>query len=200
MKTKLFIDKNLTIGKVSNLLFGSFIEHLGRAVYTGIYEPGHPKADKDGFRQDVIDLIKELKVPMVRYPGGNFLSGYNWEDGIGPKENRPVRLDYAWQTIEDNTFGTDEFMRWCKKAEIEPMMAVNLGTGTPKDAGNIVEYCNFPKGTYYSDLRIKNGHKEPYNIKYWCLGNEMDGPWQICHLNAKDYAKKALETAKIMRW
>ncbi|HPY78666.1 MAG TPA: alpha-N-arabinofuranosidase, partial [Bacilli bacterium] len=124
MKTKLFIDKNLTIGKVSNLLFGSFIEHLGRAVYTGIYEPGHPKADKDGFRQDVIDLIKELKVPMVRYPGGNFLSGYNWEDGIGPKENRPVRLDYAWQTIEDNTFGTDEFMRWCKKAEIEPMMAV----------------------------------------------------------------------------
>lgn len=200
MKTKFFIDKNLTIGKVSNLLFGSFIEHLGRAVYTGIYEPGHPKADKDGFRQDVIDLIKELKVPMVRYPGGNFLSGYNWEDGIGPKENRPVRLDYAWQTIEDNTFGTDEFMRWCKKAEIEPMMAVNLGTGTPKDAGNIVEYCNFPKGTYYSDLRIKNGHKEPYNIKYWCLGNEMDGPWQICHLNAEDYAKKALETAKIMRW
>ena len=145
MKTKLFIDKNLTIGKVSNLLFGSFIEHLGRAVYTGIYEPGHPKADKDGFRQDIIDLIKELKVPMVRYPGGNFLSGYNWEDGIGPKENRPVRLDYAWQTIEDNTFGTDEFMRWCKKAEIEPMMAVNLGTGTQKDAGNIFEYCNFTK-------------------------------------------------------
>ena len=193
MKTKLFVDKNLTIGKVSDLLFGSFIEHLGRAVYTGIYEPGHPLADKDGFRQDVIDLIRELKVPMVRYPGGNFLSGYNWEDGIGPKEKRPVRLDYAWQTIEDNTFGTDEFMKWCQKAGVEPMMAVNLGTGSPKDAGNIVEYCNFPQGTYYSDLRIKNGHKEPYNIKYWCLGNEMDGPWQICHLNAEDYAK-GLET------
>lgn len=200
MKTKLFVDKNLTIAPISDRLFGSFIEHLGRAVYTGIYEPGHPLADKDGFRQDVIDLIKELNVPMVRYPGGNFLSGYAWEDGIGPKDQRPTRLDYAWQTIEDNTFGTDEFMAWCSKAGIEPMMAVNLGTASPKDAGNIVEYCNFPGGTYYSDLRIKNGHKDPYQVKYWCLGNEMDGPWQIGHLSAEDYAKKALETAKIMHW
>lgn len=200
MKTKLFVDKNLIIAPVSDRLFGSFIEHLGRAVYTGIYEPGHPLADKDGFRQDVIDLIKELRVPIVRYPGGNFLSGYAWEDGIGPKEKRPTRLDYAWQTIEDNTFGTDEFMAWCEKTGIEPMMAVNLGTASPKDAGNIVEYCNFPSGTYYSDLRIKNGHKDPYNVKYWCLGNEMDGPWQIGHLSAEDYGKKALETAKIMRW
>jgi len=200
MKTKLFVDKNLKIGPISDRLFGSFIEHLGRAVYTGIYEPGHSLADKDGFRSDVIDLIKKLNVPIVRYPGGNFLSGYNWEDGIGPKNDRPTRLDYAWQTIEDNQFGTDEFMKWCQKANIEPMMAVNLGTGTPKDAGNIVEYCNFPQGTHYSDLRIKNGSKQPYNVKYWCLGNEMDGPWQIGHLSAQDYAKKALETAKIMRW
>lgn len=200
MKTKLFVDKNLKIGPISDKLFGSFIEHLGRAVYTGIYEPGHPLADTSGFRQDVIDLIKELNVPIVRYPGGNFLSGYNWEDGIGLKQDRPTRLDYAWQTIEDNQFGTDEFMAWCQKANIEPMMAVNLGTGSPKDAGNIVEYCNFPGGTYYSDLRIKNGSKKPYNVKYWCLGNEMDGPWQIGHLSAEDYAKKALETAKIMHW
>lgn len=200
MKTKLFVDKNLVIAPISKYLFASFIEHLGRAVYTGIYEPGHPLADEDGFRKDVSDLIKDLKVPMVRYPGGNFLSGYNWEDGIGPKKDRPTRLDYAWQTLEDNQFGTDEFMKWCQKNGIEPMMAVNLGTGSPKEAGNIIEYCNFPAGTYYSDLRIKNGSKEPYNVKYWCLGNEMDGPWQIGHLSAEDYAKKALETAKIMRW
>lgn len=200
MNTKLFVDKNLEIAPISKYLFGSFIEHLGRAVYTGIYEPGHPLSDENGFRRDVIELIKELQVPIVRYPGGNFLSGYNWEDGIGPVEKRPARLDFAWQTLEDNSFGTDEFMHWCKVANIEPMMAVNLGTGTPKEAGNLVEYCNFPSGTYYSDLRIKNGSPEPYHVKYWCLGNEMDGPWQICHLSADDYAKKALETAKIMRW
>lgn len=200
MKTKIFVDKNMKIGKVNDHLFGSFIEHLGRAVYTGIYEPNHKTADDSGFREDVINLIKELNVPIVRYPGGNFLSGYNWEDGIGPKDKRPTRLDLAWQTLEDNQFGTDEFMQWCHKTGIEPMFAVNMGTGTPKEAGNLVEYTNFPKGTYYSDLRIKNGYEKPYGIKYWCIGNEMDGPWQICHLNAEDYAKKALETAKIMRW
>lgn len=199
-KVKIFADKNMQIGKVENEMFGSFIEHLGRAVYNGIYEPEHPTADSNGFREDVIDLIKELGVPVVRYPGGNFVSGYNWKDGIGPKELRPKRLDYAWKTTESNLFGTDEYMKWTKKAGLEPMLAVNMGTGTPQDAGYLVEYCNHPGNTYYSDLRKQNGSENPYKVKYWCLGNEMDGNWQICHLDAEDYSKKALETAKIMKW
>ncbi|MEG6572108.1 alpha-N-arabinofuranosidase [[Clostridium] cellulosi] len=199
-KAKLIVDKDYTIGEIDPGLFGSFIEHLGRAVYTGIYEPGHPTADEQGFRKDVIELVKQLNVSIVRYPGGNFVSGYKWTDGIGPKENRPRRLDYAWSSIETNEVGIDEFVDWCKKADVKLMYAVNLGTGTPQDAGYIVEYCNFPSGTFYSDLRRKNGHEQPHNIKVWCLGNEMDGPWQTCHLSAEDYGKKALETAKIMKW
>lgn len=199
MQTKIFVDKNLKIGKVKHELYGSFIEHLGRAVYEGIYEPGHPKADHNGFREDVLALIRELNVSTVRYPGGNFLSGYHYTDGIGPKEIRPTRLDLAWQTIEDNSFGTDEFMLWAKKAKVEPMMAVNMGTGSPLEAARLVEYCNFPSGTQMSDYRIKNGSKEPYDIKYWCLGNEMDGPWQISGLSADAYATKALQTAKMMK-
>ena len=149
---------------------------------------------------DVADLVKELGVPVIRYPGGNFVSCYDWHDGIGPKEKRPRRMDYAWATIETNEFGIDEFCQWAEKVGIEPMIAVNLGTGSIKDAGDLVEYCNHPGGTYWSDLRAKNGHPEPYNIKYWCLGNEMEGSWQAGHLSAADYTKKALEAAKIMRW
>lgn len=175
---KIYVEKHFEHAKVDDKLFSSFIEHLGRAVYTGIYEPDHPTADEQGFRQDVLELVKELDVKLVRYPGGNFLSGYNWLDGIGPKENRPVRLDLAWQTIEPNEIGIDEFVDWSKKAGTEIMGAVNMGTGTPQDAAFLVEYCNFPGGTYYSDLRKKNGHEEPHNIKTWCIGNEMDGPWQ----------------------
>ena len=197
---KIYVEKHFEHAKVDDKLFSSFIEHLGRAVYTGIYEPDHPTADEQGFRQDVLELVKELDVKLVRYPGGNFLSGYNWLDGIGPKENRPVRLDLAWQTIEPNEIGIDEFVDWSKKAGTEIMGAVNMGTGTPQDAAFLVEYCNFPGGTYYSDLRKKNGHEEPHNIKTWCIGNEMDGPWQTCHLSAEDYGKKALETAKMMKW
>ncbi|WP_160671828.1 alpha-N-arabinofuranosidase [Clostridium sp. C8-1-8] len=199
-QVKYFVDRNYKISEVDPRMFASFIEHLGRAVYTGIYEPDHPLADDQGFRQDVMELIKELKVPMVRYPGGNFVSGYNWRDGIGPKEDRPRRLDYAWRTTETNEVGIDEFVDWAKKADIEPMVAVNLGTGTPQDAGYFVEYCNHPGGTDLSELRKRNGHEEPHNFKLWCLGNEMDGPWQIGHLDADDYGKKALEAAKIMRW
>ena len=200
MKTKINIFKELTIGETDDGLFSSFIEHLGRAVYTGIYEPENPCADEQGFRKDVIEMVKDLKVGMVRYPGGNFLSGYDWKDGIGPKDKRPVRLDRAWHTIEPNLIGIDEFYDWSKKAGTQVMAAVNMGTGTIQDAGDMVEYCNYPGGTYWSDLRIKNGHKEPYGIKTWCVGNEMDGPWQIGHLNAHDYGKKALEAAKLMKW
>lgn len=200
MKTKLTLVKEFTIGQVDKNLFSSFIEHLGRAVYTGIYEPDHPTADEQGFRKDVIDLVKDLNVALVRYPGGNFLSGYNWKDGIGPRDKRPVRLDRAWHTIEPNTIGIDEFFDWANKSGTEVMGAVNMGTGSPQDAGDLVEYCNFEKGTYWSDLRRKNGHEKPMNIKTWCVGNEMDGPWQICHLDANDYGKKALEAIKIMKW
>ena len=200
MKTKINIVKDFKLGTVSDTLFSSFIEHLGRAVYTGIYEPGHPGADEMGFRKDVIDLVKDLHVSLIRYPGGNFLSGYDWRNGIGPKDKRPVRLDRAWHTIEPNEIGIDEFYEWTLKTGTQIMGAVNMGTGTPQDAGDMVEYCNFPEGTYWSDLRAKNGHKNPYNIKTWCIGNEMDGPWQIGHLDADDYGKKALEAAKIMKW
>lgn len=199
-QAKYILDKDYKIGTVDPHLFGSFIEHLGRAVYTGIYEPGHPMADEQGFRKDVLELVKDLQVSIVRYPGGNFVSGYNWTDGIGPVKDRPRRLELAWRSIETNEIGIDEFADWAKKANTQVMAAVNLGTGTPAEAGYMVEYCNHPSGTYWSDLRRKNGHEQPHNIKVWCLGNEMDGPWQICHLSAEDYGKKALEAAKIMKW
>ncbi len=194
------LDRDRQIGAVDPRLFGSFIEHLGRAVYGGIYEPGHPSADEHGFRRDVLDLVKELDVPIVRYPGGNFVSGYIWEDGIGPKDKRPARLDLAWHTTETNQFGLDEFVRWCKAANTSPMMAVNLGTHGADSARNMVEYCNHPHGTHWSDLRKQNGSAEPHDIKLWCLGNEMDGPWQICAKTAEEYGRLACETAKVMKW
>ncbi len=197
--TRCIIDKDFVISEIDDNIYGSFIEHLGRAVYEGIYEPDHPTADEDGFRKDVLELINQLFVPIVRYPGGNFVSSYDWTDGIGPKEERPRKLDLAWKSFETNQVGINEFADWAKKANTEIMAAVNLGTGTPMEAGNMLEYCNFPSGSYWSDLRIKHGYKEPHNIKVWCLGNEMDGPWQICRLTAEEYGLKARETAKIMK-
>lgn len=196
----LILDPDFRVGDIDPRLFGSFLEHLGRAVYNGIYEPGHPSADENGFRQDVLAIIRELNVPVVRYPGGNFVSGYNWEDGVGPKDQRPRRLELAWKSTETNQFGTDEFMDWCKVAGTAPMMAVNLGTRGGDAARNLVEYCNHPGGTFYSDLRKKNGHEEPHNVKLWCLGNEMDGPWQMEYKTADEYGRIAAETAKLMRW
>ena len=200
MQVRLTIDKDFTLGKIDERIYGSFIEHLGRAVYTGIFEPGHDTADEQGFRKDIMDLIRRLDIPVIRYPGGNFVSGYRWTDGIGPKELRPKRLDYAWASLEPNTFGIDEFADWCKKAGTSAMVAVNLGTGTPQQAADLVEYCNFKGGTYWSDLRIKNGHKEPHNFRVWCLGNEMDGPWQTCAKTADEYGRIANEAAKMMKW
>jgi len=200
MKATLTLHREFSIGETDRRLFGSFIEHLGRAIYTGIYEPGHPGADGDGFRNDVANLVKELDISVVRYPGGNFVSGYNWEDGVGPRESRPVRLDLAWGTKESNRIGTNEFAAWAKKVNAEVMMAVNLGTRGAQAAGNLVEYCNFPDGTYYSDLRRSHGIAQPHNFKLWCLGNEMDGPWQICRRTADEYGRIAAETAKVMKW
>ncbi|MBQ8160901.1 MAG: alpha-N-arabinofuranosidase [Clostridia bacterium] len=199
-KAKLIMDRDFSIGKVDPRLYGSFIEHLGRAVYGGIYEPGHPKADEEGFRQDVIDLVRRLQVPVVRYPGGNFVSGFNWEDSIGPKEQRPKRLDLAWFTTETNEVGLHEFASWARKANTQIMYAVNLGTRGVDAARSVVEYANHPSGSYLSDLRQRNGQKDPFGIKLWCLGNEMDGPWQIGHKTAVEYGRLANEAAKAMKW
>lgn len=198
--SKVIADRDFVIAPLDRRMFGTFVEHMGRCVYGGIYEPGHPTADADGFRQDVLALTKELGATIVRYPGGNFLSGYNWEDGVGPKDQRPVRLDLAWGSTETNEFGTNEFIAWCRKANVEPMFAVNLGTRGPDEARHFIEYCNHPGGTYYSDLRRAHGFEKPHAIKFWCLGNEMDGPWQICQKTAEEYGRVAQETAKVLRW
>ncbi len=199
-KAQIFLDTNRSISPISPLLFSGFAEHMGRSIYEGIYDPASPHADERGLRKDVLAALRELNFRAMRYPGGNFLSGYYWLDGVGPKEKRPRRRDLAWQSIEPNEFGTDEFMEFARLVNTEPMLAVNMGTGTIQDAANLVEYCNAPVGTKYADLRAANGHPEPYNVKYWCVGNEMDGPWQIGHLEAEDYGKKAREAAKMMRW
>ena len=200
MKASLILHPAYEVGKVDPRIFGSFVEHLGRAVYHGCYEPGHPEADEEGFRRDVLEMVKKLGVPIVRYPGGNFVSGYRWEDGTGDKSKRPRRPELAWGTTETNEVGIDEFQSWCKKAGSEVMMAVNLGTRGPDDARNLVEYCNFKGGTYYSDMRRNNGFEEPFAIKTWCLGNEMDGPWQMGAKTATEYGRIACEAAKFMKW
>jgi alpha-N-arabinofuranosidase len=200
LKAEVLIDRDFAVGATDPRLFGAFVEHLGRCVYGGLFEPGHPEADERGFRRDVMALVKELAPTIMRYPGGNFVSGYNWEDGVGPVENRPRRLDLAWFSTEPNTFGTNEFIDWCREAGIEPMLAVNLGTRGADAARHYLEYCNHPGGTALSDLRRSHGWEQPHDVKFWCLGNEMDGPWQMERKTATEYARIATETAKMMKW
>jgi len=200
LKATVIADRDFAISDIDRRIFGAFVEHMGRCVYTGIFEPGHPTADAKGFRQDVADLTKELGVTIVRYPGGNFLSGYNWEDGVGPVAERPRRLDLAWFSTETNVFGANEFVDWCQKVGVEPMLGVNLGTRGADEARRFVEYCNHPSGSQLSELRRKHGYDKPHDVKFWCLGNEMDGPWQIGAKTAREYGRLALETAKVMRW
>jgi alpha-N-arabinofuranosidase len=196
---QLIVDPDFALGPVDRRLFGSFVEHMGRCVYEGIFEPGHPAADENGLRRDVLELVRELGPTVVRYPGGNYVSGYRWEDSVGPVAERPTRLDLAWRSIEPNTFGLQEFMSWAGAAGVEPMLAVNLGTRGVQEAADVVEYCNHPGGTLLSDQRVKNGAPEPFDVKLWCVGNEMDGPWQIGQKSAHDYGKLAAEAAKAMR-
>lgn len=198
-KTVITVNKKFKQSEIDRRIYGSFVEHMGRVVYTGIYEPGHPTADEDGFRQDVLEKVKELGVTIVRYPGGNFVSNYDWRDGVGPREQRPRRLELAWRAIETNEVGINEFMKWAKKAEIEPMLAVNLGSKGIENAVSFLEYCNMPEGTLYSDLRVSHGVKDPYQVNMWCLGNEMDGDWQIGHKTAQEYGRLVQETAKAMK-
>ena len=199
LAASLTVDPAFRVGEIDRRLFGSFVEHMGRCVYTGIFEPGHPAADDRGFRRDVLALTRELGVTLVRYPGGNFVSGYRWEDGIGPVAERPTRLDLAWRSIEPNTFGLDEFMAWAAEAGVQPMMAVNLGSRGIQEAADLIEYTNHPGGTRLSDLRKANGASEPYGVTLWCLGNELDGPWQVGHKTADEYGRLAAETARAMR-
>lgn len=199
-QANMILDKDYAIARIDPRIYGSFIEHLGRAVYGGIYEPDHPTADAEGFRRDVINMVRKLGVPVVRYPGGNFVSGFNWEDSIGPRDQRPARLDLAWFTTETNEVGLHEFAHWARKAGSEVMYAVNLGSRGADAARNVVEYANHPSGSYWSDLRIQNGEKEPFGIKLWCLGNEMDGPWQMGHKTAAEYGRAACEAGKMMKW
>jgi alpha-N-arabinofuranosidase len=198
-EVKVRLNRSRAIGTTDRRLFGAFVEHLGRCIYGGLFEPGHPTANPQGFRGDVLELVRELSPTILRYPGGNFVSGYDWEDGVGPVEDRPVRMELAWLSLEPNTFGTNEFIDWCRLAGIEPMLAVNLGTRGPDDARRLVEYCNHPSGTQLSDLRRAHGWEQPHAVKFWCLGNEMDGPWQMGSKTAYEYGRIATETAKLMR-
>ncbi len=196
---RLTADPAFTVAPVPPRLLGSFVEHMGRCVYTGIYEPDHPKADEHGIRQDVAELVRELGPTVVRYPGGNFVSGYDWEDGVGPKDERPRRLDRAWKSLETNQFGLAEFAEWCRQVDTEPMLAVNLGTRGVQEACDLLEYANHPGGSKFSDLRRAHGVADPFGVKLWCLGNELDGPWQTGHKTAYEYGRLANETARAMR-
>lgn len=198
-EVKIIANKRFEKGQIDKRIYGSFVEHMGRVVYSGIYEPGHPEADEDGFRKDVLDLVSNMGVTCVRYPGGNYISAYDWKDSVGPVEERPRRLEIAWRSIETNEFGTNEFMKWIEKTNAEPIFALNLGTKGIEDAVSFVEYCNIPEGTLYSDLRKQHGVESPHAIKTWCLGNEMDGDWQIGHKTPEEYGRLAQETAKAIK-
>lgn len=197
--TSVALHSRFQIGRVDPRIFGGFLEHMGRAVYEGVHDPNSPHADSDGCRQDVLDALRRLNMTAMRYPGGNFASGYHWQDGIGPCGKRPTVRELAWQSIEPNHFGTDEYIRLCRRMNWTPMLTVNLGTGIPEEARNWVEYCNCPKGTRYADMRVSNGNKYPHAVKLWCLGNEMDGPWQLGHVPADQYAIRAQQAAKMMK-
>lgn len=199
MRTNVAVHRDFRISQIDDRLYSAFIEHMGRAIYGGIFDPDHPSADADGFRTDVLKFVRDLKIPAIRYPGGNFVSAYNWEDGIGPRDKRPVRLDLAWRSKETNKIGINEFGKWADMAGIDMMLAVNLGSAGLQDARNFLEYVNFPGGTTWSDLRHEHGVADAYDVKMWCLGNEMDGPWQIGHKKAVEYGRLANETAKAFK-
>ncbi|MBN2172855.1 MAG: alpha-N-arabinofuranosidase [Bacteroidales bacterium] len=193
------IDLDRIIDKVDPNIYSAFVEPIRATVYGSIYDPESPFADENGFRKDFINLMKELNIKSVRWPGGNFVSGYNWYDGIGPKNQRPAKRDLAWNQIETNQMGTDEYVKFCNLIGADNFLCINGGTGTLDDARNWIEYCNGEKGTYYADLRVKNGNEEPFKIKYVGLGNEIDGPWQMGQKSKEDYCKFALEAGKLIR-
>jgi alpha-N-arabinofuranosidase len=199
MNASIHLDTQHHVGNIDRRIYGGFLEHLGRAVYEGVFDPGNPLSDANGFRRDVLEALRPLGMPVMRYPGGNYVSACDWKDGVGPVDKRPRRPDFAWQSTESNRFGTNEFMAWCRALGTEPMMAVNLGTAGATEAAQLVEYCNLPGGTFWADRRKEHGHAEPYNVKLWCLGNEMDGPWQAGHMPADMYAQRAFQASTLMK-
>ena len=200
MRGRVKLDPERRLGTVDRKIYGNFTEHLGRCIYGGMYQPGSPLADENGFRRDVLQAARGLRIPILRWPGGNFVSGYHWEDGIGPRDQRPRRRELAWHAVESNQFGTDDFITYCRALGADPYICVNMGSGTMDEAANWLEYCNSAQDTHYADLRRKNGHADPYTVEYWGLGNEVYGAWQIGHKSASDYATAALEFAKMFKW
>lgn len=199
LEAKVKLDTDFRSGEIDPRIFGGFLEHLGRAVYGGVYDPGNPRSDSAGFRSDVLDVLQPLRMPLIRYPGGNFVSNYDWRDGIGAVNDRPRRRDFAWRSIEPNTFGTDEFVAWCRTLDTAPYLVVNLGTLGAAEASALVEYCNSPSGSSWADLRIANGSEAPFDVRVWGLGNEMDGPWQAGHVPASVYAMRARQAGALMK-
>ncbi len=194
------IDLERQLGYIHPHIFGGFAEHLGRCFYGGISAPGSPLADEQGFRRDVLAALHRLKMPIIRYPGGNFVSGYRWMDGVGPVENRPARLELAWRTVEPNQFGTNEFIQFCRQLNAEPFMVVNCGDGDMREARDWVEYCNGTQNTTLANLRRQHGFDAPHKVTYWGIGNEVDGGWQIGYKTPEEYARAYLEFAKVMKW
>src|SRR4051794_9995442 len=200
LRARVKIDTERVIGEIDPLIYGNFIEHLGRCIDGGVFDEKSPLSDRNGFRRDVLEGTKKLNVTQLRWPGGNFSSNYHWKDGIGPRDQRPARLEMAWGTVESNRFGTHEFLQYAEMTGSQPYICCNLGTGSWTDAQQWVEYCNSSEDTAMTRLRKQNGRAEPWKVKYWGLGNEMDGPWQMGHRSAEDYGKFALEAAKLMKW
>lgn len=199
LQARLTLDTQFNVGAIDRRIFGGFLEHMGRAVYEGVFDPGNAFSDSEGFRQDVLESLRPLGMPVIRYPGGNFVSTYDWTDGIGPQARRPRRPDFAWKSIETNQFGVDEYMHWLRQLGANPMLTVNLGTGTPASAAALLEYCNLSTGSYWADQRAHNGSPDPYGVALWCLGNEMDGPWQAGHVPVEVYAQRAHQTSQLMK-
>jgi alpha-N-arabinofuranosidase len=197
---RILINPEHSTGALDPNVFGGFAEHLERCVYGGMYDPESPLADERGLRTDVLEAMRRLKMPVIRYPGGNFVSGYRWLDGVGPRSERPVRLDMAWNSVETNAFGTNEFIEWCRLVNTEPYLVVNSGDGDMREARDWVEYCNGARGTTLARLRQQHGYEQPHNVKYWGIGNEVDGPWQIGYKTPQEYARVATEFGKVMKW
>jgi alpha-L-arabinofuranosidase len=197
--TRIAVDTARSVGDLDRNVFGGFVEHLGRCIYGGIYEEGSPLSDERGFRRDVLGLLRDLRMGVLRWPGGNFVSNYHWADGIGPKDARPRRPDLAWGAEESNRFGTDEFLGYCSELAVEPYICLNMGTGSLEEALAWVEYCNGSGTTAWARRRAENGHQAPYRVRYWGLGNEMYGDWQVGALTADEYVREATRWARAIR-
>lgn len=200
MSNTIAIDPLRTLGRLERNVFGGFAEHLGRCIYGGLYDPNSPHADASGLRTDVLDALKRLNMPVMRYPGGNFVSGYRWRDGVGPKAERPARTELAWHDVEPNTFGTNEFVDFCRRLGTEPYLVVNAGDGDMREARDWLEYCNGTQDTALVKLRRAHGYEAPHGVRYWGIGNEVDGPWQIGYKTPEEYARTYTEFAKVMKW